>query len=89
MCPAWPSRPDLSSVLFDYIGALYRQKRHSTLGYLSPEECDNTTLTTPTETPWPQRAAVWLAGVQEVAGGLGLDILLFDRGAVPVPAGEA
>lgn len=36
---SWPSRRDLSSAVFDYIEAFYnRQRRHSTLGYLSPEE---------------------------------------------------
>jgi transposase InsO family protein len=34
-----PSRRDLSSAVFEYIEAFYnRQRRHSTLGYLSPEE---------------------------------------------------
>jgi putative transposase len=36
---SWPSRRDLSSAMFEYIEAFYnRQRRHSTLGYLSPEE---------------------------------------------------
>jgi putative transposase len=36
---SWPSRRDLSSAVFEYIEAFYnRQRRHSTLGYLSPEE---------------------------------------------------
>jgi len=44
----WPSRRDLSSAVFEYIEAFYnRQRRHSTLGYLSPEEYENTTTTTP------------------------------------------
>jgi transposase InsO family protein len=44
---AWPSRRDLSSAVFDYIEAFYnRQRRHSTLGYLSPEQYENTTTTT-------------------------------------------
>jgi putative transposase len=44
---SWPSRRDLSSAVFDYIEAFYnRQRRHSTLGYLSPEEYENTTTTT-------------------------------------------
>ena len=35
----WPSRRDLSSAVFEYIEAFYnRQRRHSTLGYLSPED---------------------------------------------------
>jgi putative transposase len=47
----WPSRRDLSSAVFDYIEAFYnRQRRHSTLGYLSPEEYENTTITTTKET---------------------------------------
>lgn len=47
----WPSRRDLSSAVFDYIEALYnRQRRHSTLGYLSPEEYENTTITPTKET---------------------------------------
>jgi len=33
---SWPSRRDLSSAVFEYIEAFYnRQRRHSTLGYLS------------------------------------------------------
>jgi putative transposase len=44
----WPSRRDLSSAVFEYIEAFYnRHRRHSTLGYLSPEEYENTTTTTP------------------------------------------
>jgi putative transposase len=46
----WPRR-DLSSAVFEYIEAFYnRQRRHSTLGYLSPEEYENTTTTTTQET---------------------------------------
>jgi putative transposase len=46
-----PSRRDLSSAVFEYIEAFYnRQKRHSTLGYLSPEEHENTTTPTTKET---------------------------------------
>jgi putative transposase len=46
----WPNRRDLSSAVFEYIEAFYnRQRRHSTLGYLSPEEYENTTLTTTNE----------------------------------------
>lgn len=45
----WPSRRDLSSEIFDYIEAFYnRQRRHSTLGYLSPEEYERKTITTTT-----------------------------------------
>ncbi len=48
---SWPSRRDLSSAVFEYIEAFYnRQRRHSTLGYLSPEEYENTTTTTTKET---------------------------------------
>lgn len=48
---SWPGRRDLSSAVFEYIEAFYnRQRRHSTLGYLSPEEYENTTLTTTKET---------------------------------------
>jgi putative transposase len=44
---SWPSRRDLSSAVFEYIEAFYnRQRRHSTLGYLSPEEYENTITTT-------------------------------------------
>jgi putative transposase len=44
---SWPSRRDLSSAVFDYIEAFYnRQRRHSTLGYLSPEEYKRETITT-------------------------------------------
>lgn len=47
----WPSRRDLSSAVFEYIEVFYnRQRRHSTLGYLSPEEYENTTTTTTKET---------------------------------------
>jgi putative transposase len=47
----WPSRRDLSSAVFEYIEAFYnRQRRHSTLGYLSPEEYERTTITTTKET---------------------------------------
>jgi transposase InsO family protein len=44
-------RRDLSSAVFDYIEAFYnRQRRHSTLGYLSPEEYERDTITTTTTT---------------------------------------
>jgi putative transposase len=43
---SWPSRRDLSSAVFDYIEAFYnRQRRHSTLGYLSPEEYERGAIT--------------------------------------------
>jgi len=36
---SWPSRQKLRSAVFDYIESFYnRERRHSTLGYLSPEE---------------------------------------------------
>jgi putative transposase len=44
---SWPSRRDLSSAVFEYIEAFYnRQRRHSTLGYLSPEEYEKENITT-------------------------------------------
>ena len=44
---SWPSRRDLSSAVFEYIEAFYnRQRRHSTLGYLSPEEFETGIITT-------------------------------------------
>lgn len=47
---SWPSRRDLASAVFDYIEAFYnRQRRHSTLGYLSPEEYEREKIT-PTNT---------------------------------------
>jgi putative transposase len=47
----WPSRRDLSSAVFEYIEAFYnRQRRHSTLGYLSPEEFERGRLRPPTTT---------------------------------------
>lgn len=43
---SWPSRRDLSSAIFEYIEAFYnRQRRHSTLGYLSPEEYERKQIT--------------------------------------------
>lgn len=45
----WPTRRDLGSAVFEYIEAFYnRQRRHSTLGYLSPEEYEQGTITTTT-----------------------------------------
>lgn len=36
---SWPSRQKLRSAVFDYIESFYnRERRHSTLGYLSPKE---------------------------------------------------
>ncbi len=43
----WPNRRDLSSAVFEYIEAFYnRQRRHSTLGYLTPEEFEQKDITT-------------------------------------------
>jgi putative transposase len=48
---SWPNRRDLASAVFEYIEAFYnRQRRHSTLGYLSPQEYENTTTTTTKKT---------------------------------------
>jgi putative transposase len=36
---SWPTRQELRSAVFDYIESFYnRERRHSTLGYLSPRE---------------------------------------------------
>lgn len=36
---SWPTRQELRSAVFDYVEAFYnRERRHSTLGYLSPAE---------------------------------------------------
>ncbi len=38
-CQSWPNRSSLRSALFENIEVFYiRQRRHSTLGYLSPHE---------------------------------------------------
>ena len=35
----WSTRQELMSAIFDYVEAFYnRRRRHSTLGYLSPDE---------------------------------------------------
>ena len=40
---SWPSRPELQSAVFEYIEAFYnRQRRHSTLGMVSPTEYEQT-----------------------------------------------
>jgi putative transposase len=45
---AWPTRRELSGEVFEYIEAFYnRTRRHSTLGYLSPADYENTTLINP------------------------------------------
>ena len=42
---SWPEKAELRSEIFDYIEAFYnRQRRHSTLGMLSPAEFENRTL---------------------------------------------
>ena len=42
---SWPNRASLRSTLFDYIEVFYnRQRRHSTLGYLSPDEYEKITI---------------------------------------------
>jgi putative transposase len=44
---SWPTRRDLGSAVFEYVEAFYnRQRRHSTLGYLSPEEFEQQEITT-------------------------------------------
>jgi putative transposase len=44
---SWPSRRDLSSAVFECIEVFYnRQRRHSTLGYLSPADYEKATITT-------------------------------------------
>ena len=41
---SWPTRRELISDVFEYIEAFYnRQRRHSTLGYLSPAQFETTT----------------------------------------------
>jgi putative transposase len=47
----WPTRRDLGSALFEYVEAFYnRHRRHSTLGYLTPEEFEQKEITTTNET---------------------------------------
>ena len=42
---AWPSKAELRTETFDYIETFYnRQRRHSTLGQLSPVDYENSTL---------------------------------------------
>jgi hypothetical protein len=42
---AWPTRRELTGEIFEHIEAFYnRQRRRSTLGYLSPAEYENRTL---------------------------------------------
>ncbi len=41
---SWPTRRELTSKVFEYIEAFYnRQRRHSTLGMLSPSDYENST----------------------------------------------
>jgi len=41
----WPTRRELQSAVFDYIESFYnRERRHSTLGYLSPGEFEMISL---------------------------------------------
>lgn len=43
----WPTRQSLRSAMFEFIHVFYnRQRRHSTLGYLSPAEFENLAKTT-------------------------------------------
>ena len=43
----WPTRRELGAAVFEYIEGFYnRQRRHSTLGYLSPEEFEREAITT-------------------------------------------
>jgi putative transposase len=43
----WPTRRELGAAVFEYIEGFYnRQRRHSTLGYLSPEEFETGRTTT-------------------------------------------
>ena len=45
---SWPTRRELTGELFEYIEGFYnRVRRHSTLGYLSPTDYENTTLASP------------------------------------------
>ena len=42
---SWPEKNELRGEIFDYIETFYnRRRRHSTLGYLSPAEFENSTL---------------------------------------------
>jgi putative transposase len=47
---SWPNRRELQSAVFDYIETFYnRERRHSTLGYLSPREFEMISLPQQTE----------------------------------------
>jgi len=42
---SWPTRQELRSAVFDYIESFYnRERRHSTLGYLSPREFEKISI---------------------------------------------
>ncbi len=42
---SWPTRAELRTEVFDYIEVFYnRERRHSTLGQLSPVDYENSTL---------------------------------------------
>jgi putative transposase len=41
---SWPTRRDLSRAVFDYVETFYNhRRRHSTLGYLSPRQYEQST----------------------------------------------
>ena len=41
----WPTRSALTSAIFEWIEVFYnRERRHSTLGYLSPEQYEQESL---------------------------------------------
>jgi putative transposase len=45
---SWPTRRELQTAIFTWIEAWYNRRRlHSTLGYLSPRDYENTTLSKP------------------------------------------
>ena len=47
----WTTRRELGSAVFEYIEAFYnRTRRHSTLGYLAPEEYEREKITTTKKT---------------------------------------
>jgi len=59
---SWPTRRELIGEVFEYIEAFYNPiRRHSTLGYLSPVDFENSTLTADR----PSRAASRLADPNE------------------------
>jgi putative transposase len=48
---SWPTKRELSTALFEYIEGFYnRQRRHSTLDYLTPEEYEQKETTTTNDT---------------------------------------